>query len=312
MIRALRLVPRELSIGLLVLVVAVGACDDGHAPDAYGTFEATEVVVSAEASGPLLWFTPEEGLRLTAGALVGVIDTTELALERRQILAQRAAARSRVAQVALEIQALEVQHRIARRAYERTQRLYAQQAATTEQLDRAEREVRVLSEQVRATEAQRRGASQEVAAADARLAQVQQRIRKSRIATPLGGTVLASYVRAHELVRAGQPLFKLADLDSMDLRAYVTGAQLAAVRLGQPAEVTIDVGRAERRSLPGRVSWIAAEAEFTPTPIQTRDERTGLVYAIKVRVANPDGLVKIGMPADVRFLPAVPAEREGS
>ncbi len=310
MIRGLRLAPRELPIGLLLL--AVGACDGGHAPDAYGNFEATEVVVSAEASGPLLWFTPEEGLRLTAGTLVGVIDTTELALERRQILAQRAAARSRAAQVALEIQALEVQHRIARRAYERTQRLYAQQAATTEQLDRAEREVRVLSEQIRATEAQRQAASQEAAAAAARLAQVQERIRKSRIATPLGGTVLASYVRAHELVRAGQPLFKLADLDSMDLRAYITGAQLATVRLGQPAEVTIDVGRAERRNLPGRVSWIASEAEFTPTPIQTRDERTGLVYAIKVRVANPDGLVKIGMPADVRFLPAVPAEREGS
>ncbi len=310
MIRGLRLAPWALPIGLLLL--AAGACDGGHAPDAYGNFEATEVVVSAEASGPLLWFTPEEGLRLTAGTLVGVIDTTELALERRQILAQRAAARSRAAQVALEIQALEVQHRIARRAYERTQRLYAQQAATTEQLDRAEREVRVLSEQIRATEAQRQAASQEAAAAAARLAQVQERIRKSRIATPLGGTVLASYVRAHELVRAGQPLFKLADLDSMDLRAYITGAQLATVRLGQPAEVTIDVGRAERRNLPGRVSWIASEAEFTPTPIQTRDERTGLVYAIKVRVANPDGLVKIGMPADVRFLPAVPAEREGS
>jgi HlyD family secretion protein len=309
MIRGLRLAPRELPIGLLLL--AVGACDGGHAPDAYGNFEATEVVVSAEASGPLLWFTPEEGLRLTAGTLVGVIDTTELALERRQILAQRAAARSRAAQVALEIQALEVQHRIARRAYARTQRLYAQQAATTEQLDRAEREVRVLSEQIRATEAQRQAASQEAAAAAARLAQVQERIRKSRIATPLGGTVLASYVRAHELVRAGQPLFKLADLDSMDLRAYITGAQLATVRLGQPAEVTIDVGRAERRNLPGRVSWIASEAEFTPTPIQTRDERTGLVYAIKVRVANPGGVVKIGMPADVRFLPGTAIEREG-
>ena len=300
-------VSRRVIMSLAAMLIIVGiasACHRADAPDAYGNFEATEVVVSAQGSGQLLWFTPEEGLRLTSGALVGVIDTIQLALERDQMLAQQAASRSRATEVGQQIGVLTVQRQIAQRTYERTQRLFAQQAATAQQLDQAERDFRVLGEQIQATKSQQRTAGQDIASTEARVAQIRERIAKSRVATPIGGTVLATYAKAGEFVQPGQPLFKIANLDSLDLRAYVTGAQLASVRLGQPADVTIDADAHEQRVLPGRVTWISANAEFTPTPIQTRDERTDLVYAVKIRVANPGGIAKIGMPADVRFAPA--------
>jgi HlyD family secretion protein len=302
----MRRVPRRAIAPLAAVIafLAASACHDADAPDAYGNFEATEVVVSAETGGQLLRFAPEEGRHLAAGDVVGVVDTTQLALEGAQILAQRAAARSRVTEVGRQIDALTVQREIAQRAYERTKRLFDQHAATSQQLDQAEREFRVLGEQIQAARSQQRAAGQESTAAQARVAQIAERMRKSHITTPVGGTVLATYARTGEFVQPGQPLFKIANLDSLDLRAYVTGPQLATVHLGQRAGVSVDVGTDERRVLPGQVTWIASSAEFTPTPIQTRDERAELVYAVKVRVANPNGIAKIGMPADVRFLSA--------
>lgn len=289
----------------VALLIGADACRGGDAPDAYGNFETTEVVVSAEASGQLLWFTPDDGQQLAAGALVGVVDTTRLALERAQILAQRGATSSRGNEVGQQLSGLRVQYDIARRTYERTRRLFDDQAATVQQLDQAEREFKVLGEQIAAAEAQRRTVGHDVASTDARIAQINERIGKSRITNPLAGTVLAAYAEQGEVVQSGQALYKIASLDSMILRAYVTESQLANLRIGGPAQVSIDAGNA-RRTLPGRVTWISPQAEFTPTPIQTRDERKDLVYAVKIRVANPSGMVKIGMPADVRFGAAPP------
>jgi HlyD family secretion protein len=133
------------------------------------------------------------------------------------------------------------------------------------------------------------------------MAQIRDQIQRSRVTNPQAGTVLATYVRAGEVVQNGQPLYKIASLDTLSLRAYVTEPQLSGVKLGQSAEVTIDAGNGKHHQLTGTVSWVASEAQFTPTPIQTREERANLVYAVKIRVANPDGLLKIGMPADVRF-----------
>ena len=284
----------------VALPLALGACGGDDKPDAYGNFETTETVVSAQATGQLLWFSPDEGQRLAAGALVGVVDTTSLALERAQILAQRGAVRSRGAEVGQQLNALQIQHDIARRTYERTRRLFEEQAATAQQLDQAEREYRVLGEQIQAAQAQRRTVGHDVASTDARIAQIAERITKSRITNPIAGTVLTAYAEPGEVVQAGQPLYKIAALDTMLLRAYVTGTQLGKVRLGGRAQVSVDVGDT-RRTLPGVVTWVSPEAEFTPTPIQTREERKDLVYAVKIRVPNPDGVVKIGMPADVRF-----------
>jgi HlyD family secretion protein len=288
---------------LLAATLALAACHRGPQPDAYGNFEATEVVVSAETNGQLLWFTADEGKRVAAGALLGIVDTTQLALQQRQILAQRAATRARVTEVGQQLDALRVQRDIAQRNYERVKRLFADQAATAQQLDQAEQQYKVLDEQIQGAEAQQRSVGEDVASTDAQLAQLRQRVDKSHITSPVTGTVLASYAKRGELVQPGQPLFKVANLDSMILRAYITETQLAHVKIGEPATISIDSGGSARRSLPGRVTWVSSEAEFTPTPIQTRDERKDLVYAVKIAVPNPSGTVKIGMPADVRFTP---------
>jgi membrane fusion protein YbhG len=283
------------------LLLTLAACRSGNQPDAYGNFETTEVVVSAETSGQLLSFKAEEGQTLAAGQLVGIVDTTQLALQQRQLGAQRSGAASRVNEVAQQLDALRVQEVIAGRNYERIKRLFAEQAATAQQLDQAERDYKVLTEQIQGAEAQQRSAGEDVKSTDARLAQIVQQLAKSRITSPVSGTVLARYTDRGEFVQPGQALYKIANLDSMILRAYVTETQLARVKLGAPATVSIDTGDKTRRALSGTVSWVSPEAEFTPTPIQTRDERKDLVYAVKVRVPNPGGIVKIGMPADVRF-----------
>ena len=196
---------------------------------------------------------------------------------------------------------LQAQHEIAQRGYDRTQRLRQQQAATAQQLDQAEREYRTLGDQIQAARAQQAAARHDVASSAAQTAQIEDRIRRSRITNPRAGTVLTKYVEPGEFVQQGQPLYKLAIVDSMELRAYVTEPQLAQIKIGQQAEVTIDAGPKQRTSRLGKVTWISSEAEFTPTPVQTREERADLVYALKIVVPNHDGLFKIGMPADVRF-----------
>ncbi len=312
-----------------VTAALAGGCAQPPGPDAYGNVEATPVVVSAEASGRLLSFTPEEGDRVAKDAQVGVVESTQLGFQQESLDAQRVAAATRVQELGQQRLALEAQQQAARaqlaalttqrdiadRGYQRTQRLAAAQAATAQQLDQAEREFRVLGEQIAAQNHQidaqgvqiaaarlaEQGARQQVASLAAQLAQVSDRLGKTRITNPVGGTVLTTYVKTGEVVQAGQPLYRVADLGSVDVRAYVSEPQLTSLKLGQRARVSVDGADGARRELTGQVSWISSEAEFTPTPIQTRDERADLVYAIKIRVPNPDGVLKIGMPADVVF-----------
>jgi HlyD family secretion protein len=286
------------------VALVLAGCGHNDEPDAYGNFEATETVVSAETGGRLLWFTPVEGQQVAPGVTLAVIDTTGLALDRAQLRAQRTAVGARVSESERQIGVLAVQREIAGRAYERTRRLFAEQAATAQQLDQTERDYRVLGEQMAALRAQRNSVTHDVAASDARVAQIAERIAKSRISAPFAGTVLATYARAGEYVQPGQPLFRLASLDTLTLRAYVTEPQLAQLKLGQRVQVNVDRGEGGRLAMPGTVSWIASKAEFTPTPVQTRDERADLVYAVKILVPNRGGTLKIGMPADVA-LPAL-------
>jgi HlyD family secretion protein len=291
--------PRALLASLLVAMVA---CNGEPEADAYGNLEATEVVVSAQSSGQLLSFTPTEGDQLAAGAVVAQVDTTQLGLELAQIAAQRDAVDARTREVEEQVHVLQVQRDIARRNFDRTRRLRAQQAATAQQMDQAERDYRVLGAQIDAALASRTSIGREGAAGDARVAQIRDRLAKSRVINPEAGVVLATYANAGEVVQTGQPLYRVARLDTLDLRAYVTGDLLARVRIGQRVRVNVDRG-GELRTVSGVVTWVADKAEFTPTPVQTRDERADLVYAIKVRVPNQDGMLKIGMPADVT-LPA--------
>ena len=331
-----------LSIVLCALGLGSAACSRQAEPDAYGNVEATEVVVSSEVGGQLTAFTVDEGQTLTAGQAAGSIDPTQLTLQRGQAVAQRESAVSRVGEVdrqvavldaqrdALQAQhdaavaqrsALQAQLEIARRNHERTRRLFSQQAATSQQLDQAERDDRVLQDQIRAQDEQieaqarqvvaqtaqiaaarqqQQTARTQVSAADAQVAQVDDRIKRSTITNPSAGTVLVTYVQPGEVVQAGQPLYKIADMGTVDVRAYVSEPQLAEVKMGGQAHVSLDSGDS-RQTLSGTVSWISTQAEFTPTPIQTRDERADLVYAVKIRVTNQNGMLKIGMPVDVEF-----------
>jgi len=288
-------------VAAAVALLSFGACRHAQEPDAFGNFEATETVVSAETPGALLWFTPMEGQQVAPGTLLGVIDTAQLALERAQARAQSSAGRSRVSESGRQIGVLAVQRDFARRSYERTRRLIAEHAATAQQLDQTEGEYRTLGEQIAAARVQQQSAVGEARANDARVAQLTEQISRSRVMAPLPGTVLATYARKGELVQPGQPLFRIANLDSMTLRAYVTQPQLTQIKIGQRADVTVD-REGGRYVLPGTVTWIASKAEFTPTPVQTRDERADLVYAVKIWVVNRSGVLKIGMPADVVFL----------
>lgn len=281
-----------------VVAAAAAGCGDG-APYAYGNFEATEVAVSAELSGTLLRFDIDEGQALAAGAVAGQIDTVPLGLQRGELLAQREALQLAAAEAEAQIGVLDAQLATAREDSGRTARLYAAGAATAQALSRAQGEVAVLKERTAAARAGVRRARQEERTIEARVAQVEERLAKSRITNPIDGTVLTTYVEAGEFVQPGRPLYTIARLDTLTLRAWVSGAQLAGLRLGDEVRVRVDAGRDSLHVLRGRITWIASEAEFTPTPIQTRDERVDLVYAVKVRVANPDGIAKVGMPGEL-------------
>jgi HlyD family secretion protein len=280
-------------------LLLAAACDRAPEPDAFGNFEAEEVVVAAETQGQIQRLDALEGRALEAGEVVGLVDTTQLALERDQLAAQRGAFAAARREAALQVAALEAQREIAERTWARTARLFAKQAATAAQRDQAERDRRVLANQVAAARAGLERPGADLAGLDARLAAVRDRLRRATIRNPVAGTVLARYARAGEVIQPGQPLYRVADLDTLTLRAYVSGAQLAAVRIGGTVDVRTDQGADALASRPGAITWISPRAEFTPTPVQTRDDRTDLVYAVKIRVANPGGALKIGMPADV-------------
>lgn len=292
----------RLAPAALTLALGLAACDSTGDIDAYGNFEADEVVVSAETAGRILALAVTEGSTIDAGRSVGLVDTTQLALERSQLRAQRAAVVNQRQEVEQQRRALEAQSEIAVRARARTERLFASAAATSAQRDQAERDARVLDAQATAAGASEARVTSEIAALDARLAAVEDRIRRAALVNPVRGTVLALYAHAGEMIAPGQALYRLANLDTLTLRAYVDGTQLAGIRLGGAAEVRVDVGDG-LRTLRGTVLWISPRAEFTPTPVQTRSERADLVYAVKIRVPNPDGALKVGMPADVTFAP---------
>lgn len=288
---------RRLAPVILAVLTACAGADD---PDAYGNFEAEEVVLAAETAGPILSLAVTEGATVAQGAVIAVVDSLPLALEREQLAAQRGVLQARAREVAAQLDALGVQLEIAERSLGRTTRLREGDAATAAQFDNAEREVRVLRAQRVAAEAGRASIAAELRALDARLATVDDRRRRTTIRSPIDGTVLATYVRAGETIQPGQPVAAIADLRQLTLRAYVTGDQLASFRLGQAVTVTAD-GDGARFELPGTITWVSSRAEFTPTPVQTRRERAELVYAIKVRVEDAEGRLKIGMPGDLRF-----------
>lgn len=297
----------------LLLVLFTAACSaDRHRSDASGVFETTETVVSASQGGTIVAFTPNEGEELSAGAVVGAIDSTQFVLQRNQLRATLSATAAHRLDATQQV--AEFQRRLAHVQTEctRFEQLVADDAAPRKQLDDLRQQRLALESQIAARseqlEANNRSVSGQTAAVAAQVAQLDDHIRRCRIVAPATGSVLVVYARRGEFATPGRPLFKMANLRDIYLRAYVTADQLTALRLGQPVTVYADQGRDARKAYRGTLSWISDRAEFTPKTIQTRDERANLVYAIKVRVAN-DGLIKRGMYGEVSFTP-MPLEKK--
>lgn len=283
-----------------VAAALLAACGNGdHSADAYGHFEAREVVVSAETNGVLERFDVDEGVKLAQGEVVGWIDTTAAHLRRVQLDAQIAAVRARRPSIQAQIYVFEEQRQTAAAELARFRRLLEQGAATGKQVDDLEAQLRLLERQLEAQRTQFTGLDAEIRALQAQQTTIDDQIERSRLVNPISGTVLRTYVEANELAAVGKPLYNIAATDTLDLRVYVSGADLAKVRLGTAAKVTYD-GANGLQSVTGTVSRVSDQAEFTPKVIQTREERTALVYAVVLRVPN-DGSLKIGMPGEVVF-----------
>ncbi len=290
---------------LLVLALAMTACGKGNkAYDASGVFESTEVTVSAEGNGKIMSLDLQEGDRLEAGDVVGCIDTVQLYLGKIQLEANHRAVGSGRLNISRQIAALESQIAKQRQELGRFTKLEQAGASNRKQVEDIQAQIDILERQLAAQKESLQNANSNVSgqtdALDAQMAQLVDRIRKCVITSPVSGTVLAKYSEAGELASQGRALFKVADLENIRLRAYITADQLTNIKLGQAVKVYADQGTSGRKEYDGTLVWISDKAEFTPKTIQTRDERANLVYAVKIAVKN-DGLIKLGMYGEVEF-----------
>ncbi len=309
-------------ISLLLLTISstlLISCKKGNGDfDASGTFEANEVIVSAETAGKILDFAADEGTKLEKNQVAVVIDPTNLQLQSEQVEASINALGEKTSDLTPYIRTLEQQIEIQKtqvssleRERTRFANLLKEDAATGKQLDDIESQLKVAKEQLglsqrqldqqkAAISTQNRSVLSEQTPLSKRKAQIDDQLSRTKVMNPVAGTVLTSYAEAGEITAPGKALYKIADLSIMDLRAYISGDQFSQVKIGQTVKVFIDNGKDDYKEMQGTVTWISDKAEFTPKTIQTKDERAHLVYATKIRVKN-DGSVKVGMYGEVKF-----------
>ena len=272
--------------------------------DASGTFEATETIVSAEANGKILELNLEEGESLKQGTQVGYIDSIQLHLTRLQLMQNRKAILSGRPDVTTQIESLQKELENAMNDKKRMENLVKGEVASQKQLDDANTRVSVLQSKIDAQKSilntTTSTLTEQSNTVEFQLGQVEDQLRKCRIINPVAGTVLTKYANAFEMASVGKPLYKIADLSNMVLRAYISGNQLPNVKLNQKVKVSTDDGKGGYKETEGAISWINDKAEFMPKTIQTKDERANMVYAIKVKVQN-DGAYKIGMYGEIKF-----------
>ena len=290
-------------IYILATIVAV-SCSNEADYDAQGTFEATEVVISAEGTGRILNFDIVEGEAIESNSTVGAIDSLQLHLQREQLKAQQVALLSSRPDKEKQVASLRSQIAKQRAELQRVENMLRDGAATTKQRDDIEAQIDILKGQLSATlstiDNNTSTINENAAALEAQIAALDDRIAKCRISSAVDGTVLVKYAEEGEFTTVGKPLMKVANLEDIYLRAYFTSDQLSKVNLGDEVTVTADFGGDERYDYKGRVAWISAESEFTPKSIQTKDSRANLVYAVKIAVKN-DGRLKIGLAGEVKL-----------
>ena len=289
---------------VLLSALLISCNNNSNNHDASGTFEAVETIVSAEASGKILELNLNEGNELKQGDNVGFIDSTQLYLQRLQLLQNKKAILSGSPDVKPQIEVLQKELDNALADKKRIENLVKGEVASQKQLDDINSKIAVLQSRIAATKSElgtrTSSINEQSNTVQVQLAQINDQLKKCKITNPVNGTVLIKYAEANEMIVLGRPLYKIADLSTMVLRAYVTANQFANLKLNQTVTVLVDKSADENNEYEGVVEWISSKAEFTPKTIQTKDERANLVYAVKIRVKN-DGLLKIGMYADVKL-----------
>jgi HlyD family secretion protein len=294
---------KVLLIALPVYLLLASCGGDKDKPDAYGTFEATEVTVSSQTNGKILFLKVEEGQLLDSNVVVGIVDTLDMDLKKSQAHEQQLATSARRDDLAAQIAVQEQSKTNVLVEKARVERLLKDGAATTKQLDDINASLNLIDKQVASVKSQYASLDAQVSTFNKQVDQINKSIADAHIINPIKGTVLTKYAEPNEVTTFGKPVYKIADLSSLDLRVYVSGAQLPYIRIGQKVEVRFDKDEKTNSTVDGIVTWISETAEFTPKTIQTKEERVNLVYAAKVRVKN-DGTLKIGMPGEIRFMPA--------
>ena len=292
-------------MGWMFVALSLASCTEKEKEyDATGTFEATEVTVAAEQNGKLLQFDVNEGDRIVEGRQVALTDTVQLYLKARQIGATKLVYASQRPDMDKQVAATRQQLAKAREEYDRFAALVKDGAANRKNLDDARSQVQVLERQLEgqlsSLHTSTNSLNAQMGTTDVQKLQVADQLRKCHVTAPITGTVTEKYMERGEFASVGKPLFKMADLDHVFLRAYITSAQLKNVKIGQQVRVFADYGDNEKKEYPGKVTWISSQSEFTPKTILTDDERADLVYAVKIAVKN-DGYVKIGMYGEAKF-----------
>jgi HlyD family secretion protein len=292
-------------IKLTVLGLLLFSCSaKNEMADATGSFEAIETIISAEANGKLLQFTINEGDEVKAGQLIGYIDSTQLHLTRLQLQQSQKAVLSGKPDIKTQLEALESELENAKTDKKRIENLVKGEVASPKQLDDANSRIAVIQSKIAAQKSQlgtsTSSLNEQAVTISLQLAQIKDQLSKCKILNPVSGTVLSTYVNPFEMTAAGKPLYKVADLSTIELKAYITQNQFSKIKVGQPVKVLVDAESGNMKTYDGTIAWINSKAEFTPKTIQTKDERANLVYAIKVHVKN-DGLLKIGMYGEVKF-----------
>lgn len=286
---------------IAMLSILLFSCNNtDEKSDAFGNFEADPVIVSTEVSGKILQLYVEKGQKLEAGFVAAVIDTVQTSLKLKQIDAQKASVMAKRQTIQSQITVFEEQIKNLQTNEKRVAQMVKDQAATQKQLDDITGQISVIEKQIESTKTQFTSVNKELEVLDTQMEATLDLLGRSTIKSPVSGTILETYVEQGELATPGKALFKIANLDELTLKVYVSGAQLPNIKIGQDVNVIIDKSEKENQKLSGKVTWISSEAEFTPKIIQTKEERVKLVYAVKVAVKN-DGTLKIGMPGEVSW-----------
>lgn len=284
-------------ITFLIFASLISCNTNNDKADGYGNFEATEVIISAEANGKIEFLNLEEGDVLQPNTLVGLVDTLQLYYSKQQLIASKSTVYSKSKNVLSQIDVLQSQLKTATIEKNRIQNMFSENAATQRQVDDINGKVNVINEQIKSVKTQNAPIINEVESINVQIEKINDQIQNSKIINPIQATVLAKYAEPNEITSFGKPLYKIANLNLMTLRVYISETQLANIKLNQKVTVKIDDNKS-MKSYEGTISWISSVAEFTPKIVQTKEERVNLVYAVKVDVKN-DGSLKIGMPAEM-------------